>query len=140
FADGNRDCMGAEIVQHFDAKASNLPFARQRHFRRVDPIGPMGVAAQEMLEPIFDPLDVAPSGLARKQGDTDDSVGENLGAKGAAVRQRCDADLVSRQTQTARYRRNIESGALKTTPGMERLVRPPLHDTIARLDRVSARP
>src|SRR5262249_4391134 len=98
------------------------------------------VAAQEMLEPIFDPLDVAPSGLARKQGDADDSVRENLGAERTAVRQRRDADLVGWQPQTARHRRNIESGALKTTPGAHRLVRPPLHDTIAGLDGVSARP
>ena len=77
--------MGAEVVEHFDAKAGNLAVARQRHFRRVDAVRPVRIAAQQVLEPVFDPLDMPPAGLARQQCHTNDRVGKNLCAEGAAV-------------------------------------------------------
>ena len=132
--------MGAEIVEHFDAKAGDLAVARQRHFRRVDAVRPVRVAAQQVLDPVFDPFDMAPAGLARQQCHTDDRVGKNLGAEGAAVGQRRNANLVRRQPQAARHRRDVKAGALETAPGIERMIGTPLHNTIAGLDRIAAGP
>jgi len=68
--------MGAEVVEHFNAKAGNLAVARQRHFRGVDAIRPVRVAAQQVLDPVFDPFDMPPAGLARQQCHADDRVGK----------------------------------------------------------------
>src|SRR5215831_12860635 len=85
-ADGNRDRMCAEIIQHFDAKSGYLTFARQRHFCPIGAVRSVRVAAQQVLDPILNPFDMASAGLARQQCHTNDRVGKNLRAEGAAVR------------------------------------------------------